>query len=159
MNKTRILTHPSKNVTPCCNKHRSGALYLTQKIEYGLTLLSTLAKSESSQSIKKIADKKNISFPFLQKTARALQKAKIIKASRGKYGGYVLNKNPKSITLKEIIEAIEGPIALVPCLKKSCKSTCQKQKNCDTFSPLQEINEELLIFFASKTLDNFIKNG
>jgi Rrf2 family cysteine metabolism transcriptional repressor len=140
-------------------KQRSGALHLTQKVDYGLMLLIHLSKTKKTDSIsiKKIAEEKDLSFSFLQKIARILLKSNIIEAQRGKYGGYKLGKDPTKINLAEIIEILEGPIAIVPCLKPSCTPTCWKRnKKCEVKSGLEKINKEIERFFKEKTLAQII---
>jgi len=140
------------------SKQRSGALHLTQKVDYGMTLLTTLVEgtTKDSKSIKAIADEQKLSFAFLQKIARMLQQSGIIKAERGKYGGYTLTRPAEKITIKDIIEALEGPIALVPCLCPGVKGTCGKGGNCAVRPGLEKINIELQKFFAERTLKNLI---
>ncbi len=141
-------------------KQRSGALHLTQKVDYGLMLLICLAKLKKGESvsIKTIAREKNLSFSFLQKIARIFLTSNIVKAERGKYGGYSLKKNPKKLSLKEIIETLEGPISIIPCLNKALhKPRCYKKgKKCEVHSGLEKINKEIEKFFASKTLHQII---
>lgn len=139
-------------------KQRSGALHLTQKVDYALIILMNLAKnSKESVSIRQIATSSQLSFLFLQKIASILQKNKIITAERGKYGGYKLTKDPNKLTIKEIIEAMEGPIAIIPCLKSfSEPECCRKNKNCEIKSGLQKINQEIEGFLAKKTLSQII---
>lgn len=138
------------------NKQRSGALHLTQKVDYALMLLICLAKSKESISIKQIADEKNLSFSFLQKIARDLVKANIIKAERGKYGGYKLKKDPRRLTIKEVIIALEGPIAIVPCLSRSIHKPPCFSKKCEIKLGLKKINNEIEKFLGSKTLNEII---
>ncbi|MCK9186237.1 Rrf2 family transcriptional regulator [Candidatus Gracilibacteria bacterium] len=147
------------------NKTR-GALHLTQQVDYGILLLATLAntgkdslkakKEPTNTSIKQIAEENNLSFLFLQKIAQKLLKAKLIKSERGKFGGYKLTKKPEKITLKEIIEALEGKISVVPCLMANA-SCCKKNKKCAIKNQLSIINKEMENFFLSKTLATFTK--
>lgn len=149
MNKT----YWKKDIAPSTfKKQKSGALHLTQKIDYGIVLLATLAK-KNSKSLKKISEEKSLAFPFLQKIASALLQAKLIKAERGKYGGYTLAKSPNKISLKEIIEALEGPIAIMTCLSHPCG----RNAKCKVKSNFKKINDELIKFFSSKKLDKIIK--
>lgn len=140
----------------CGSKQRSGALHITQKVDYSIILLSALANSNknSSISIKNIAKENGLSFSFLQKIAGFLQKANLILAERGKHGGYILLKSPHILTIKEIIEAVEGPIALVPCLIE--KSICDSASTCKLKTGFQKINDEIQKYVLSKTLSNFI---
>lgn len=151
---TKTATNCNKKAA--CNKQRSGALHLTQKVDYGITLLACLGKNSHKHSIKKIATETNLSFLFLQKIARSLQQAGIIKAERGKYGGYTLSKTPDELTLKDIIEALEGPIALVPCLKSNDPHICKHFSYCVTRPTFEKINNELQEHLLKKTLTTFI---
>jgi len=145
------------NTKSCCNpKQRSGALHLTQKVDYGLILLRSLALDKNQVSIKKIAEEGHVSFLFLQKIAGLLQKAGIIKAERGKFGGYSLNGELKDYNLGQIIEALEGPIAIVPCLNKLNKVACKRIGFCTIRPSFAKINKEIQAMIATKTLDNFI---
>lgn len=148
------------------NKTR-GALHLTQQVDYGILILATLAKTGKdrlqakkepiSTSIKQIAKDNALSFLFLQKIAQKLLKAKLIASERGKFGGYTLTKKPEKITLKEIIEGLEGKISVVPCLRADTTTCCKKNKKCAIKSQLKELNKEMENFFLSKTLDSFTK--
>lgn len=152
--------NPATKATNCPykNRQRSGALHLTQKVDYGLIILIFLAKnSESGQlSIKRIADQSHVSFLFLQKIAGLLQKAGLIKAERGKFGGYRLAKNPDQLNLREIIEALEGPIALVPCLKSLDEQSCKHSTYCSIRPNMAKLNAEIQNNVINKTLSYFI---
>ena len=149
----------------CKEKQRSGALHITQKVDYGIMLLTMLAKQMDSQgtykvaqqrSIKQIADETHVSFTFLQKIAGLLQKAGLIKSERGKYGGYKLTKEPQETILKEIIEALEGSVAIVPCLKKSESPLCRHTAYCQIRPGLKKINDEIESQILTKPLTHFI---
>lgn len=139
------------------NKQQSGSLHLTKKTDYGLLLLSILANKKTNEqiSIKTIAKKNKIPFAFLQKIANSLQKSGIIKSERGKYGGHALAKNPKNITIKAVIESLEGQISIAQC---TCtpKIYCERSSICKIKKSLQKINEEIKKYFLSKTLNEII---
>ena len=139
-------------------KQKSGSLNLTKKADYGLFLLTVLAKKKlGMKSIKVIADGNNLSFSFLQKIARILQKGGLITAGRGKFGGYRLMKKPEEITLKEILETLEGPIAITPCFMKTPNNLCCAHKQfCAIKNGLKKINDEIKNTLLSKTLKHFI---
>lgn len=140
-------------------KQKSGSLNLTKKADYGLFLLTMLAQDNSeNKSIKTIANKNDLSFSFLQKVARELQKGGLIKAERGKFGGYKLTKKPEKITLKKILETLEGPIAIAPCFNNTKSNLCCSHKPfCVIKNGLKKINEEIKSTLLSKTLKHFIQ--
>ena len=159
MNKSRSSIRPKRKTkkTKTSNlsevEQKSGSLHLTKKVDYGIYLLIELSKGNGqSLSIKKIAEQNMLSFTFLQKIAGLLLKAKIIQAERGKYGGYSLIKKPQDISLREIIEALEGPISLTRCLK----TTCRREKICQVKPVVEQINQDIKDYLLRKSLHAFM---
>jgi len=70
---------------------------------------------EGPTTLKTVCAARNLPKQYLVKLFASLAKADVITAIRGKRGGYVLSRHPKQITVLEVIEAIEGPIALNYC--------------------------------------------
>ena len=62
-----------------------------------------------------VCDERHLPKQYLSKLFASLAKADLVTPIRGKRGGYVLTRDPKGITLLEVIEAIEGPLALNYC--------------------------------------------
>lgn len=135
---------------------QSGSFHLTRKTDYGLLLLSALAKKTAQISIKKIAEENHIPPSFLQKIAAELQRSHLIKSTRGKYGGHTLAKDPKEITLREVIEALEGPLAISKCTHPMKRGTCLCAANCHIRGGIGRINMELQALLMSKTLSQLI---
>ena len=70
---------------------------------------------EGPVTLKAICDGRDLPKQYLVKLFSLLAKADIITAVRGKRGGYVLSREPDRISLLEVVEAIEGPLALNLC--------------------------------------------
>jgi Rrf2 family protein len=107
------------------------SIRISEKTHVAIRLLSFLAKNKTNEpkSLGEFAIDENISFYFLQKISRFLKKSGMIKSKLGNWGGYLLAKPAKKISLKEIIEAIEGPISLINCANYQCSNIQCKQKN------------------------------
>jgi len=123
------------------SKAKTGFLNFSQKVDYGLFLLAQLANASTEKpvSLKEIANEQNLSFYFLQKVAADLRR-----------DGYTLVKSPEETTMKEVLEAIEGPIALLACLNHNEHSVCLREDSCIIKKGLGSINREII-----KTLENF----
>ena len=89
-----------------CAPQPRKAFHLTQRVDYALFLLSILAKQKknTSTSLGVVARTYSMSFAFLQNVARLLTQHDLIKGTRGKQGGYVLNRSSQTLSVKEIIE-------------------------------------------------------
>ncbi len=124
----------------------------TSKTEYAVICLGLMAKNESSHSVtaKEIADEEGMSITFIEKILQVLRRAGIVASHQGNRGGWVLSRDPKNISLKEIVEATEGSTFEVFCeIKKRKKIVCGRSSLC----------ELKLIWDATKeTLDNLYQN-
>jgi len=89
----------------------------TTKTEYGLQCLVYLAKHGNIQpmTIKELAGVEKYSRPYIEKIFQGLRSANIVDAQHGKLGGYVLARPPEKITVKDVIEALEGQTFEVFC--------------------------------------------
>lgn len=116
-------------------------IHVSKQVDYALQLLIALSKLEKDTflSLRKFSSDSNISFLFLQRIARALKEADMIDATRGVHGGYFLITDPYKITLKELMEAIEGPFGITTC----CKESCSREKGCSSKKVFLNINKQI----------------
>lgn len=91
-------------------------LTISSKSRYGIAALLALAEFYNSGllQIKDIAARCDIPHQFLEQIFNRLNKAGVIKSTRGKKGGYELAKPPGQITVLQIVNALEGDIEFVP---------------------------------------------
>jgi len=106
---------------------------ISTKGRYGVRAmmdLATYGKDSSPVFLSDIAKRQGISDKYLEHIFASLNKAGLVKALRGRKGGYMLNKMPSEITLNEILAILEGPCTLVDCV--SDPKICQKSNICAT---------------------------
>ncbi len=103
---------------------------LSTKGKYGLYAMVYLAQhaGEGPQSLKAIAE---LGLPetYLEQLLGALRRAELVKTVRGAQGGYQLNGKPEEITMRRIIEAMEGPLSFSECVTEPDHS-CPRDKQC-----------------------------
>jgi Rrf2 family protein len=98
---------------------------LSTKGRYGVKAMVDLAIHFGGDpvSIKSISERQSISEYYLEQLFSPLRKSNLIKSIRGAQGGYVLSRDPKDISIYEIMEVLEGPIEISTCLEdKSCNN-------------------------------------
>lgn len=83
---------------------------LSKKSRYGLRALIDLAVNSRTElvSLGSIAQRNDISAQYLEHVFSALRKAHIVKSMKGSQGGYFLERDPREITVAQIVEALEG---------------------------------------------------
>lgn len=88
---------------------------VSTKGRYGLTIMIELAKNygKGPVSLKSIAQANNLSEHYLEQIVAPLRNAGLVNSVRGAYGGYLLGREPATITAGDIIKVLEGPIQLV----------------------------------------------
>lgn len=131
-------------------------LTIRRETDYAIQILKLLAKNKKKfLSLSELAKQTGISFPFLQKIARKLRLAGLIKAEQGAKGGYALNLPTGKINLRKIIEALEGPCAILPCFCKNKKVNCvRKHSKCHLQRKLKKLNSRIVkAIEASKLKD------
>ena len=89
-------------------------LSITTKAQYGIAALLDLAAHYSKDivQINDIVARNDVPKNYLEQILNRLTKTGLVKSIRGKHGGYELGRHPDQITLLEVIEVIEGKIAL-----------------------------------------------
>lgn len=100
---------------------------------YGLRAMVELAKhkGEGPIPLRKIAGTQDISEQYLEQLFSNLRKSGLVESVRGAKGGYLLADSSEKINVKEIITALEGPIAPVECVLDS-KDFCEYNDDCVT---------------------------
>lgn len=82
---------------------------------------------------REIAEEERIPHKFLEQVLLALKEAGMVESIRGKDGGYVLRRQPQEVSLRKVVEAFEGPLVLLPCLKGRDAPPCiecRGKKDC-----------------------------
>lgn len=122
---------------------------------YGLRAMIDLAINENSGIIplREISKRQNISEQYLEQLFSRLRKSGIVKSVRGAHGGYLLNSSPENITVKDILVALEGPIAPVDCvLSEDIKEKCNSSNFCVTHDLWVMVKENIDDLLESVTL-------
>lgn len=116
-------------------------LRLTRQCDYGIVLMTHFAGdvNETVQNARDLARCVNLPLPTVSKILKALARAGLLVSHRGVKGGYGLARPPGEITVDEIIEALEGPIALTECLDGAADE-CGIEFSCPVRTNWQRIN-------------------
>jgi Rrf2 family cysteine metabolism transcriptional repressor len=127
---------------------------ISKRAQYGLRAMVYLAKNYRSKkicSIKTISEKEGIPFDFLEKIILQLEKEKLVIGKKGVKGGYILYKNPKGISVNDIVATLENNIKSVDC------SCCGRKNKCLTKNVWVKVNFALNKTLESITLESLIK--
>lgn len=132
-------------------------MQLSRKIDYACILLASLRKTHASGafvSLAAIAREQHLPLPFLEKLAGSLRRSAILEARKGMDGGYRLIRDPKTLTVKDVIDVFEEP-PVMRCLQSpDPKQFCPLVPLCPTRSRWYRIEEAIHQVYASVTLES-----
>ena len=92
---------------------------ITLESDYALRIVSTLASSREIIGAHEISERISVTQRFTLKILHKLVQGDIVRSYKGVKGGYALNIPAENITLKNVIELIDGPIAISRCLESN----------------------------------------
>lgn len=126
----------------------------SRKVEYGLILLSEIARSNSVLPLSKLSHSHGLSLKFLEQVASGLKSSQIIEAKMGSNGGYMIKPQMKKLKIDKVLEALEGDWHLTQC---GGQKGCPIRSRCSHFSILAKAEENLRQTFAKFTIADLIK--
>ena len=116
-------------------------MYITLETDYAVRIVSELCKTGSKLDAKTISTNTLVPLRFAVKILRKLVSLDIVRSYQGVQGGYQINKAPKEISLKTIVEAIEGTYYFSRCLSDEHACNRGMEDQCCFHKAFGEITE------------------
>ena len=128
----------------------------TKKTDYALLALSYLATEGESRLVgpREIAGRYEIPSELLAKVMQTLAKRGLVTSVPGPTGGYRLDRTAKLISVGEVVEAMDGPLAIAQCWEEAGVNGCAQARHCHLRSPLARIQEEVAGLLRAMTLED-----
>ncbi len=129
-----------------------GVMQIPRRVDYGLRAAIYLSTQDPDRScsLAEIARRQGVPRKFLEKIIQGLIHSGLVKSKRGSNGGYALARAPGEISFQDIIEALEGPIAVNVCMDEHLK--CDHLPRCTMLGVWSEIQQKVVDIFARTTL-------
>jgi Rrf2 family protein len=129
-------------------------MQIPRRVDYGLRAIIYLSTQDPEKccSIAEIAREQNVPRKFLEKIIQDLMRRGLIKSKRGSCGGYTLARSPDEISFYDVIEALEGPIAVNACMDDEL--SCDQLPRCAMVGVWSEIQQKVTEVFTRTTLAN-----
>lgn len=126
-------------------------LKISRMSDYAIVIMLELARQPSPQgNAKTLAAATELALPTVGKLLKSLSAAGLLISQQGRGGGYRLVCDPTEITLTQIIEAIDGPIAMTECAGEL--HDCTREKNCSARLHWVLLSQNIRALLASITL-------
>ena len=127
-------------------------LRLSKKADYALMAMKHLACKTSvpSTSAREIAEQYDIPIELLAKVLQRLVRTGLLMSTQGTRGGYTLSRPPASISVADVIQAIDGPFTVTAC--SSQNSDCEQYSKCNIRDPLWQIKDRIVSALAATSI-------
>lgn len=115
-------------------------LKLSKTTDYGIALLARLAEGRATapQNARELAASAELPVPMVSKVLKALAREGLLVSQRGAKGGYSLAREPRDLSVAEMIRVLEGPLALTDCAIGP--ALCEHERGCAVREPWQQIS-------------------
>jgi Rrf2 family protein len=130
---------------------------ISTRTRYGIRLMINLAANykKGFAYLKDIAKDEEISEKYLSQIVIPLKRDGLLVASRGVHGGYTIASPPSKITAKQIIEILEGDLALIECTRD--QSSCTRSANCASMNLWAALSKNISDFLETVTLQDLVR--
>jgi Rrf2 family protein len=105
-------------------------------------------------STRAAAAEENVPYQLACKLMQKLQKSELIRSCMGPKGGFRLDREPSQISLREVVETIQGPISINRCLLAA--GACERQRGCTARTKLAELQQYVRDYLSGITLDELL---
>jgi len=131
-------------------------LRFSKKADYALLALQFLA-TDGNASARAIAERYDIPVELLAKVLQNLARLGFVAAHKGSHGGYHLARPTSSISVAEVVQAIDGPFAVTACAPGD--ERCAQFAACTVRDPLWRLKNRILSVLQTTTLAEIAKPG
>ncbi len=134
---------------------------LSSSCRYGIRAVIYIAsqpRANGKTGIKQISKDLDLPTPFLAKILQQLAKQKILISLKGPHGGFSLMRDPKKITLLDIVRTIDGEDVFTDCVihNKACRSVDMQKDPCPVHEEYSKVRDNLIELFSSRTIQDMV---
>lgn len=134
-------------------------LRLSKKADYALIAMKYLAmrRDVASASAREIAEQYDIPIELLAKVLQRLVRMGLLTSHQGTRGGYTLSRPSGTISVADVIQAIDGPFTVTSC--SSDDNSCEQFAKCSIRDPLWRIRERIVATLGQVTMKEMAAEG
>lgn len=130
---------------------------LSAKAKYGMKALLSLAMETQPRPVlgSELAEREQIPKKFLEQILLELKHRGLVQTKRGRHGGYILTRKPSDITVGEVVRALDGPIAPIPCVSQTAYVKCDECRDeamCGIRLVMKQVRDAMARILDTTTL-------
>ncbi len=127
------------------------------RVRYAIRMMADIARHGAGEPVplSDVAERQGLSRLYLSQLATALRNASLLRSVWGNRGGYLLARPASEIRLLDILEAADGPVSIIECVREP--ELCERSSRCEAISVWRDINEAIVRILARYTLEDLVR--
>ena len=135
---------------------------LSKKSKYALRALMALSQKKEDKPvlIAELARQEKIPKKFLELILLELKNKGILQSKKGKGGGYFLGRKPEEVSLGEVVRALDGPLAPLPCASQTAYRKCDEcadESTCGIRAVMREVRDATAAILDQETIADMLR--
>jgi len=118
-------------------------MLITQETDYAIRIVDYLVQNKDLTNASEISEATIVPPRFAKNILQKLAGKGIIRSYKGVHGGYKLGKQPKEISLYDVLKATQGPIVLSRCLYDDSRCVCDLNVGCQYYEIFKQLSNEI----------------
>ena len=131
-------------------------MHINLESDYAVRIVRVLAQKGERADAQTLADESRVPPRITLKIMRKLVAADLARSYKGAHGGYILSREPHEITLRQVIEAIEGPYRFSRCLDEGYDCSCKDAIACPFHSVFDDVTAMVIRKLDEITFDQLL---
>jgi Rrf2 family transcriptional regulator, iron-sulfur cluster assembly transcription factor len=133
-------------------------MLLSTKGRYAVMAIVEVARQSDAKplSLGEIAERLELSLPYLEQLFMKLRRNRLVHSVRGPGGGYVLGRNANTISIGEVMAAVDEPVKMTRCMGEN-EVGCVATHRCTTHFLWDALGAHIQQFLAAATLDDVLQ--
>jgi len=129
---------------------------INTRVRYAVRMMADIAahSAKGPVPLREVSERQGISRLYLSQLAAPLRNSGLLRSVWGNKGGYLPTRPPSEITLLEIIEAVDGPVAVLDCVVDA--GFCDRAPECAPLSVWRDINAAIIRILEQYTLEDLV---
>jgi Rrf2 family protein len=129
-------------------------LRINRDVEYALIVLAAMAERDRLRPARELSERFSIPPERLSKILQKLARSGLVLSTHGARGGYLLGRAQEEITVRDVIQALEGPLRITPCYRES---RCERGSDCSIHDGVGRMQQLLTRMLGSFTLRDLVR--